>query len=197
MALITCPECGGQLSDKATVCVHCGFPIGNAESGTDEIDILLNDLNSILNENANSEQLYKLHFKGFSSKAAYDRNRIKASSLVASVLNRNRPEADSVNCNSKCIVFDGLTESNALKIQAKLKQLGCITLVSESETTEPSRANKKIEMLENNDGVLKCPRCKSAAITTGQRGYSLVYGFIGSGKTMNRCGNCGYKWIPG
>ena len=25
MALINCPECGGQISDKATACVHCGY----------------------------------------------------------------------------------------------------------------------------------------------------------------------------
>ena len=25
--LIVCPECGGKISDKADVCIHCGFPI--------------------------------------------------------------------------------------------------------------------------------------------------------------------------
>lgn len=43
----------------------------------------------------------------------------------------------------------------------------------------------------------RCPKCGSTAITAGQRGYSLLTGFIGSGKTMNRCANCGYKWEPG
>jgi hypothetical protein len=27
MALITCPECNGQVSDKAAVCTRCGYPI--------------------------------------------------------------------------------------------------------------------------------------------------------------------------
>lgn len=27
MALIICPECGGEISDKAKCCIHCGFPI--------------------------------------------------------------------------------------------------------------------------------------------------------------------------
>ena len=27
MALIQCPECGGNVSTAATVCPHCGFPI--------------------------------------------------------------------------------------------------------------------------------------------------------------------------
>lgn len=44
---------------------------------------------------------------------------------------------------------------------------------------------------------IHCPKCNSTNITTGQRGYSFFTGFLGSGKTMNRCGNCGYKWTPG
>jgi len=27
MALINCPECGKEISDKASVCIHCGCPI--------------------------------------------------------------------------------------------------------------------------------------------------------------------------
>jgi len=42
----------------------------------------------------------------------------------------------------------------------------------------------------------KCPKCKSTAITAGQKGYSIVTGFLGSGNTMNRCSNCGHKWKP-
>ena len=44
--------------------------------------------------------------------------------------------------------------------------------------------------------VPKCPKCGSTAITAGQRGYSILTGFLGSGQTVNRCANCGYKWKP-
>ena len=27
MALIKCPECGKEISDKATNCIHCGYPL--------------------------------------------------------------------------------------------------------------------------------------------------------------------------
>ena len=27
MALINCPECGNQISDKSTQCIHCGYPL--------------------------------------------------------------------------------------------------------------------------------------------------------------------------
>lgn len=29
MALIRCPECGKEISDKAPQCIHCGFQINN------------------------------------------------------------------------------------------------------------------------------------------------------------------------
>lgn len=43
---------------------------------------------------------------------------------------------------------------------------------------------------------VRCPKCSSTQIVTGQRGYSVVWGFWGSGKTMNRCANCGHRWEP-
>ena len=27
MALIKCPECGKEVSDKASACIHCGYPL--------------------------------------------------------------------------------------------------------------------------------------------------------------------------
>lgn len=49
---------------------------------------------------------------------------------------------------------------------------------------------------KKDDGKLHCPKCNSTNVTTGSRGYSMVWGFIGSGKTVNRCGKCGHKWEP-
>lgn len=31
MALIKCPECGEKISDKATACIHCGYPLKEKE----------------------------------------------------------------------------------------------------------------------------------------------------------------------
>jgi hypothetical protein len=33
MALIECPECGGQVSDRAPACPHCGVPIADGTRG--------------------------------------------------------------------------------------------------------------------------------------------------------------------
>lgn len=42
-----------------------------------------------------------------------------------------------------------------------------------------------------------CPKCGSTSIATTNRGYSFFTGFLGSGKPVNVCQKCGYKWKPG
>lgn len=58
---------------------------------------------------------------------------------------------------------------------------------------QEERERKRQEYLADKDKP-KCPKCGSTSITAGQRGYTLLTGFIGSGKTINRCAKCGYKW---
>lgn len=44
--------------------------------------------------------------------------------------------------------------------------------------------------------ALKCPRCGSTNISTGARGVSFFWGFLGADKTVNRCAKCGHTWKP-
>jgi hypothetical protein len=49
MALITCPECGKEVSDKCEQCIHCGYPLintkcvicGEAFDFKDELSLIL------------------------------------------------------------------------------------------------------------------------------------------------------------
>lgn len=58
------------------------------------------------------------------------------------------------------------------------------------------RLAERNEQRRVSQNTLTCPKCGSSAVAIGERGYSLLTGFIGSGQTMNRCGKCGYKWKP-
>ena len=46
MALIKCPECGKEISDKAPACIHCGFPLselkkeGTCKINGQEVDLI-------------------------------------------------------------------------------------------------------------------------------------------------------------
>ena len=39
MALIKCPECGKEISDKAISCPNCGLPLRREDRGTYNIHI--------------------------------------------------------------------------------------------------------------------------------------------------------------
>ena len=70
------------------------------------------------------------------------------------------------------------------------------------ENSKANTENLKIEALKalgDLGNILKphCPKCGSTSIATVNRGYSIISGFIGSGKAVNICQNCGHRFKPG
>lgn len=60
----------------------------------------------------------------------------------------------------------------------------------------PSTFEESTPKTTHNEELTRCPKCHSTQISTGSRGFSIVSGFIGAGKTVNRCARCGHKWTP-
>jgi tRNA(Ile2) C34 agmatinyltransferase TiaS len=141
MALIKCPECGKDVSDKADKCINCGYPIKIRTIVNGQEYDLSHELELVLS-GKNIEAIKSVREK------------------VGLGLADGKSIIDYMSQHNKCPIamnFNHKHESN----------------------------------------LPKCPKCGSTAITAGQRGYSLITGFIGSGKTVNRCSNYGYKWKPG
>lgn len=196
MALIKCPECGKEISDKASACIHCGFPISQTKNMGNAETFTVTNVNEYKSSQCDQTRFYALLFHKFASKKQYEKYRIPISGVITRLLGRDYPEANSVNRNAEHMVFDGITYDTAVKMMEKLREYGCITEVYTSNATQLSPVEGKIlDYLEYNK-VLRCPRCHSTAVTTGARGFSMVSGFLGSGKTVNRCGQCGYTWKP-
>ena len=66
---------------------------------------------------------------------------------------------------------------------------------------ESKKIPKSLNIMTNEEFKLEqtkvhCPKCNCIDIGVVNRGYSLLTGFIGSGKAMNVCKKCGYKWKP-
>lgn len=139
MALIECPECGRDISDKAEACIHCGYPLS-------------------------------------------DKDRISLNMI---------PEFDYSTpcpiCSNTNYEYDDKTG------YISCKQCGCVVKENSQKHIKYIEQQNKLKQYNN---IPKCPKCESTAITAGQRGYSLLTGFLGSGKIVNRCANCGYKWKP-
>ena len=50
MALITCPECGKEVSDKANACIHCGYPLSQQKEDFCIREKSLLDEDTLINE---------------------------------------------------------------------------------------------------------------------------------------------------
>lgn len=91
--------------------------------------------------------------------------------------------------------FDLFDHKSTVEALSDLKKQDPIAFELKLRELENGAAQRKaLEAAEANK--VKCPKCGSTQITAGQRGYSLLTGFLGSGKTVNRCSNCGHKWKP-
>ena len=77
-----------------------------------------------------------------------------------------------------------LKEKDPIEYQIKLNQLK----PQEKSVEQPTYSAPTPQV--------KCPKCQCTDIGVANRGYSLIWGFIGSGKSMKVCKKCGYKWKP-
>ena len=167
MALIKCPECGKDVSDQATTCIHCGYPLRKhteqkvvsavaQEPSLKSIKpfyLFSYDENYVNVECGNCEKVYRLKKQSFHD--IHDDYCLTSASIICP------------NCH------------NGVGGNTKIKTKG-----------------NRNASIKKEDDVLRCPKCKSTAVTTGTRGFSILTGFLGSGKTVNRCGKCGYTWKP-
>lgn len=109
---------------------------------------------------------------------------------------------DNFQCD-ECNCFSGIIEENSKFMAIRCQNCGKQKIVLEKNTTinhrDPSKLPQrppKFVTIQKTE-PLTCPKCKSTQVATLNRGYSIWVGFIGSGKAMNVCQKCGYKWKPG
>lgn len=87
------------------------------------------------------------------------------------------------------------TEQQERAEQEKKKKEEALAMREEAAKKDLELTRK---ILENKaKGIPCCPKCGSTSIATVNRGYKVTTGFIGSGKPVNVCQMCGYKFEPG
>lgn len=170
MALMNCPECNHQISDKAVSCPNCGFPLSNCSASIQKGDA---STYAIVFDKINGQKIEVI--KRVESAVGIDVTNAKE--LVdnfPSILKRNVP-ADEAN-----------------RIKREIEKTGAsIVLVP----YDPNMSDEDVLKPYRSDSIC-CPRCSSTNVVIGQRGFSVLTGFLGSNKTVNRCGKCDYSWEP-
>lgn len=160
MALIKCPECGKEISDRANQCIHCGYPLSNNS------EIINQNTTCIINGKE------------------YDL------SLIRDKLLADSPISNDIHNDVISYIYNtvnGISLFDASLLVDEIEKAGEIPKTFDKYDFTSSKKD---------DNLIRCPKCSSTQITTGSRGYSLAWGFIGAGKTVNRCAKCGYKWEP-
>lgn len=199
MALIKCPECSKEISDKAEICVHCGYPISkwikeeNSDSSQSNEDIK--------DDNPNNIYLYR-------------EKEYNLTELVDYIKENTYPDVE-INSQTwaearhilRTYISIGKEEDLLISYIHKYRMLGTTkdrkkyyehkkTYVSHTQFNYAPANSNKNNMYNPSQNVVRCPRCGSTSVTTEEQGYGL-FGWIGASQKKNLCQKCGHKWWPG
>lgn len=199
MALIKCPECSKEISDKAEICVHCGYPISkwikeeNSDSSQSNEDIK--------DDNPNNIYLYR-------------EKEYNLTELVDYIKENTYPDVE-INSQTwaearhilRTYISIGKEEDLLISYIHKYRMLGTTkdrkkyyehkkTYVSHTQFNYAPAYSNKNNMYNPSQNVVRCPRCGSTSVTTEEQGYGL-FGWIGASQKKNLCQKCGHKWWPG
>jgi len=194
MALINCPECSKQVSDKAEQCIHCGYPIQKYLDNR-------NNKNSDCFPNDNVEGLYYDVF-------ILDVGKSYVEVLVHyTMITGIKPRAakKTIKTRKNILVVESVSKELAELVKKVMEACGALvemrlnTTSIKENVVDIKDIKRHLEKTLNNplppyrDPSLPpvCPNCGSTAITAGPLTYRWS-----SGRTINRCSNCGYSWEP-
>ena len=174
MALINCPECNNQISDKSKYCIHCGYP---------------------LNETFEMTQTYAL---------IYDKNNnsltrfVSATKKILHVSNQNDWDSIFDKIKNEKPILQKLTLDDANRIKQKFKQENINLIIIEDEELRAKDIVANLDIVTN---LPKCPMCGSTNIqkisdlsrTSSILGFGILSKKIGK---QWQCNNpkCKHLW---
>lgn len=182
MALIKCPECGKEISDKAGKCPHCGYPIEEHL------------------KRERQKELYKIKLNSITMPDKPKKDNRPFIFTVIGVLGIIIGLVD----NDGFTIFAGIVtaivsiwgrESNYKSDMEKYNL--AVTDMEKYRKKVLEEQQKTEERLANS--LVKCPNCGSTdtkKISTTSKVASVAMVGIASGKIgkQYQCKKCGYKW---
>lgn len=184
MALITCPECGREISDKAVSCPGCGFPVqDNPVDERSDLDRLVDEIYA-RNPNSKTKAIKELQkATGFGLKEAKD---------IMDEKFRGRDATEAIEKST-------ISHQKELRRQEQAKQ----------NKENMKNAISTLASVTSGSKISHCPKCRSTQITYGGSRISLGRAVVGgavagpAGATLGGltgkkgyavCLNCGKRW---
>lgn len=178
MALIKCPECGKEISDKAPACIHCGFPLS-----------LLNVSSEIKEEvevktNITSEKGYSLELLDYGNK------KVQVAVALKNVLKMKDAEALELVASAPCYLFKEKKEHIVVPLIQKLDALPIEynlyvdgVLKRHKTKVEIDKQDKDTQTTIKSSSYtkkIKCPNCSSLIPETSRICPDCGFDGIGS-----------------
>ena len=167
MALIICPECGKEISDQSTQCIHCGYPISEIVTPhrTDERICIVN-----------GKEIYlQFLLDNIETKEKFDRL-VRTIDCKGTTAIKIIKEVEETKKIPETLNFETRTQSLKRQEQEKLQR----------QQQEQANLPK----------CPTCGSTNIRKIGSVERGTSIVAFGIFSKKINKtfKCGNCGYTW---
>lgn len=172
MALIICPECNGSISDKAEICIHCGYP-----------------MSTVKDDKSHENHLCMIKGRQYNLEPVLESVKAKNIGIIPLI----RSIVPNLNQSEACSLLIMIEETLAIPPEFSREIFHQHTAQQLIEEKKEKLRKKGIDP----DVPVSCPSCGSTQFTTVQRGHSLLLGWWGSGDPQNVCQKCGYKWTPG
>lgn len=201
MALINCPECGKEVSNKAKSCIHCGFPFDELQSKsiTNDAQDGNSGLKPISKETPKKVVIFNPdELKLLSAVTVSEVRKIKGiSEKEAKALVEDSGKIITINnldYDTAVAIYDRIAQAfdkdyDTFHVKAKIQEMD--EPLAWGDIEPPKTYSKPTPKTPC------CPKCGSTSIATVNRGFSIVWGFLGSGTPMNVCQSCGHKYKPG
>lgn len=213
MALVNCPECGKEVSDKASMCPNCGCPVCAVSKTIEPFDTIVcygrkkitgtnNQIiiqGPLLKDNIiNVEDIRKIYFR-------------ESSLLGSGFLCIGTSYEPNVYGNEKNkVVFNGSQNKQFVELALCLSKALNIPIEKKNSAVmdEIREDADKVKQLKK-EGIAYCPKCHSTSITFTEKRLSIgraavggvlaggagaVLGGLSSKKGKNKCMKCGYEW---
>lgn len=112
----------------------------------------------------------------------------------------NFDRKDCSKCGGELVDFEKVIPNEDYFLLYKINQNGDFILkmndLYKQDIIEYQTKLSQLKQAQQVSNQVKCPKCGCTDIGVANRGYSFFTGFLGSGKSMNVCKKCGYKWSP-
>ena len=216
MALIQCPECGRKnVSDTASACPECGFDVrAYSQERLRQQQAVVRTMQAALAKETAEKKAKEQQKARLKAVQKPEKPSVKVP-LIGGILSGGATifflSASCADGFSLLLFLMGVCllcgppffysdyQDAAKRYALAEKDFSAYQdfVLQEEVRANAEAEQKRKEELRKRTAPVTCPKCGSTSIATINRGYSVVWGFIGSGKPMNVCQKCGCKFQPG